>query len=182
MELAIRCHGPNNWHIIYKSVAERFGIVDDKRTGRTAAVRLSWELCGRYVLSVSWFVFITFQSQNVFVELNTHTNLTYVHKNRRNILDEVKVSVIQDKYVSRRRIYYLTFDTPEVDANRPVSVRSESIPRIRNQKKKEYLKFCQNTKLSLTLKLYYFHGKWYFEGLICTRYTVCTYTFTIENI
>ena len=52
LESAIRSHGPCNWHIDFKSAAARFGIVDDERTGRTAAVRLSLELRRRYVLSV----------------------------------------------------------------------------------------------------------------------------------
>ena len=40
----IRCHGACKWHVIIDSAASRFGIVDDPRTGRTAAAKLGIEL------------------------------------------------------------------------------------------------------------------------------------------
>ena len=41
---AIRCHGECKWHLIIDSVASRFGILDDPKTGRTASSKLGIEL------------------------------------------------------------------------------------------------------------------------------------------
>ena len=63
-------------------------------------------------------VFLSFfKSQHVFVAGNTYKNLTYVYDNRHNMFDGVKVSECQGKDASQRRVYYLSFGTPEVGEN-----------------------------------------------------------------
>ena len=44
LKSAIEAHGDCSWHIITSSVTPRFGIFDDKDSGRSGTVKLAFEM------------------------------------------------------------------------------------------------------------------------------------------